>query len=295
MLIDSSKLRIMEMEWGDLRVFLAIAREGTLGAAARKLGQTQPTMGRRLQALEHALGHQLFQRTKDGFVLTDEGAAVLNHAERMEEEALAFQRRLTGQEQQLDGMLRITSSDWFAEYMLTPVIADFSKDYPHVVVELLTDSRFFSLSRREADLAFRIQPFEESDVVSRKLSRVRYGVYAAADYPQPEAGDGVGESLLVMNIAFGGMPEVAWLQRILPNARVTFRSNARPVQAQMCVQGAGIAVLPRPLGDAIDSLQLIDLGEEPPARDVWVGYHRDMRRLARLRALLDVVVARLAH
>jgi len=78
------------MEWGDLRVFLTIAREGTLGAAARKLGQTQPTMGRRLQALEHALGHQLFQRTKDGFVLTDEGAAVLNHAERMEEEALAF-------------------------------------------------------------------------------------------------------------------------------------------------------------------------------------------------------------
>jgi DNA-binding transcriptional LysR family regulator len=283
------------MEWGDLRVFLAIAREGTLGAAARKLGQTQPTMGRRLQALEHALGHQLFQRTKDGFVLTDEGAAVLNHAERMEEEALAFQRRLTGQEQQLDGMLRITSSDWFAEYMLTPVIADFSKDYPHVVVELLTDSRFFSLSRREADLAFRIQPFDESDVVSRKLSRIRYGVYAAADYPQPESGDGAGASLLVMNVAFGGMPEVAWLQRLLPNARVTFRSNARPVQAQMCIRGAGIAVLPRPLGDAIDSLQLIDLGEEPPARDVWVGYHRDMRRLARLRALLEVVVARLAN
>jgi DNA-binding transcriptional LysR family regulator len=282
------------MEWGDLRVFLAIAREGTLGAAARKLGQTQPTMGRRLQALEHALGHQLFQRTKDGFVLTDEGAAVLNHAERMEEEALAFQRQLTGHEQQLDGMLRITASDWFAEYMLTPVIADFSKEYPRVIIELLTDSRFFSLSRREADLAFRIQPFDEPDVVSRKLSRIPYGVYAAADYPRPETGDGAGASLLVMNIAFGGMPEVAWLQHKLPHARVSFRSNARAVQACMCVRGAGIAVLPRPLGDAIDGLQLIDLGEEPPARDVWVGYHRDMRRLARLRALLDRVVARLA-
>ena len=283
------------MEWGDLRVFLTIAREGTLGAAARKLGQTQPTMGRRLQALEHALGHQLFQRTKDGFVLTDEGAAVLNHAERMEEEALAFQRQLTGQEQQLDGMLRITASDWFAEYMLTPVIADFSKQYPHVIVELLTDSRFFSLSRREADLAFRIQPFDEPDIVSRKLSRISYGVYTAADYPRPETGDGAGASLLVMNVAFGGMPEVAWLQRMLPNARVAFRSNARTVQARMCLRGAGIAVLPRPLGDAIDSLQLIDLGEEPPARDVWVGYHRDMRRLARLRALLDRVIARLAN
>ena len=283
------------MEWSDLRVFLAVAREGTLGAAARKLGQTQPTMGRRLQALERALGQQLFQRTKDGFVLTDEGSVVLSHAERMEEEALAFQRQLTGQEQQLDGMLRITSSDWFGEYVLTPVIADYAKQYPRVIIELLTDSRTFSLSRREADLAFRIMPFDEPDVVSRKLLRMPYGVYAAADYPRPKVGDGTGASLLVMNLAFSGMPEVAWLQRMLPNARVTFRSNARSVQARMCVNGAGIAVLPRPLGDAIENLQRIDLGEEPPVRDTWVGHHRDMRRLARLRALLDMVVARLAN
>jgi len=282
------------MEWSDLRIFLAIAREGTLGAAARKLGQTQPTMGRRLQALENAVGHKLFQRTKDGFVLTDEGAAVLNHAERIEEEALAFQRQLTGQEQQLEGMLRITSSDWFAECILTPVIADFSKQYPRVIIELLTDSRFLSLSRREADLAFRIQPFDEPDVVSRKLLRMPYGVYTKSDYPCPVVGGGSGASLLVMNVAFGGMPEVAWLQRMLPHARVAFRSNARAVQAGMCARGAGVAVLPRPLGDAIDALQRIDLGEEPPVRDVWIGYHRDMRRLARLRALLDMVVARLA-
>jgi DNA-binding transcriptional LysR family regulator len=82
---------------------------------------------------------------------------------------------------------------------------------------------------------------------------------------------------------------------MLPNARVAFRSNARSVQARMCVQGAGIAVLPRPLGDAIDHLQRIELGEEPPTRDIWVGYHHDMRRLARLRALLDMVVAQLAN
>src|SRR5262249_32461694 len=82
------------MEWSDLKVFLAIAREGTLGGAARNLGQTQPTMGRRLRALESAVGHTLFQRTADGFVLTDEGNAVLGHVERMEEEAIALQRQL---------------------------------------------------------------------------------------------------------------------------------------------------------------------------------------------------------
>jgi DNA-binding transcriptional LysR family regulator len=283
------------MEWSDLRVFLAIAREGTLGAAARKLGQTQPTMGRRLQALERAVGHTLFQRTKAGFVLTDEGAAVLSHAERMEEEALAFQRQLAGQEKELDGMLRITASDWFGEYMLAPVIAEFSRQHPRVVIELLSDSHFFSLSRREADLAFRITPFDEPDVVSRKLLHMPYGVYVAAGGPIPRAGDGAGTSLITMDIAFSTMPDVAWLQQMLPNAQVAFRSNARAIQAQMCVRGAGVAVLPRPLGDAIGALQRVDLGEEPPARETWVGYHRDMRRLARLRALVDLVVARLGR
>ena len=126
------------MEWSDLRIFLAVAREGTLGAAARKLGQTQPTMGRRLRALEHAVGHTLFQRTVDGFVLTDEGNAVVSHAERIEEEAFAFERRLAGSEVQLEGSLRISSSDWFGTYMLAPVLAEFGQLQPKVCVELLT-------------------------------------------------------------------------------------------------------------------------------------------------------------
>src|SRR5262249_44554538 len=113
------------MEWSDLRVFLAIAREGTLGGAGRSLGQTQPTMGRRLRALERAVGHTLFQRTADGFVLTNEGASVLRHAERIEEEALALQRRLAGQETSLEGILRISSSDWFGSHVLAPVLAEF--------------------------------------------------------------------------------------------------------------------------------------------------------------------------
>jgi DNA-binding transcriptional LysR family regulator len=109
------------MDWSDLRIFLAIAREGTLGAAARKIGQSQPTMGRRLRALEQSLGQTLFQRTTDGFVLTDEGTAVLRHAERIEEEAVALERRASGAETQLDSLLRLSSSDWFGTVMLSPV------------------------------------------------------------------------------------------------------------------------------------------------------------------------------
>ena len=156
------------MEWSDLHVFLAVARAGTLGAAARNLGQTQPTMGRRLRALELAVGHKLFLRTTDGFVLTDEGRAVRAHAERMEEEALAIQRELTGAEAELEGKLRLSSSEWFGAFMLAPVLAEFGKRHPKVCVELLTDARLYSLPRREADLVFRIRPFDEPEVIARR-------------------------------------------------------------------------------------------------------------------------------
>jgi len=283
------------MEWSDLRIFLAIAREGTLAAAARRLALTQPTMGRRLRALEIAVGHQLFQRTSDGFVLTDEGSTLLGHAERMEEEALAIERRLLGQTQQLEGTLRITSSDWFGAHVLAPVLAEFSVRHPQVSIELLTDARFLSLSRREADVAFRIRPFDEADVVSRKLLRMRYGAYLRRGLAHPVSGDGAGSGLLALDSAFAGTPDDGWLQSMLPNARVAFRSNSRDVQARMCALGMGIAVLPIPLGDATAGIERVDLGAEPPGRDTWIGYHRDLRRLARLRALLDLVIARLAN
>jgi DNA-binding transcriptional LysR family regulator len=283
------------MEWSDLRIFLAIAREGSLGAAARKLGQTQPTMGRRLKALEDAVGQKLFQRTTAGFLLTGDGAAVLGHAERVESEALSFERRLAGADRQLDGQLRITASDWFGEHVLTSVVADFAVAHPRVLVELLTDARLLSLSRREADIAFRIRPFDEPDVVSRKLVRTRYDLYAKAGTRPPLAGDGEGSALITMDAALGDMPDVAWLRRVLPNAQIVFRSNARAIHARMCARGVGLAVLPRLLGDATPGLVRIDLGDDPPTRDTWVGYHRDLRRLARLRALIEMVVAKLGR
>jgi DNA-binding transcriptional LysR family regulator len=284
------------MEWSDLRVFLAVAREGTLGGAARQLGQSQPTMGRRLRELEESLGHKLFQRNNDGFVLTDEGASVLAHAERVEEEMSALQRTLAGRDQKLDGMLRVSSSDWFGAHLLTPVLAEFVKLQPRVTVELLTDARLYSLPRREADIVFRILPFDEPEVVSRRLMHIAYGVYAHRDSGfGPKAGDGAGTPLITMDTAFSGMPDAVWLREILPHAHVVSRSNNRDVQARMCARGAGIAVLPRPLGDSISNLRLIDLGEPPPGRDTYLGYHRDLKRLARLRALLDLVIERLAN
>lgn len=283
------------LEWSDLPIFLAIAREGTLGAAGRRLGQTQPTMGRRLRALEAAAGVTLFQRTSDGFVLTDEGQAMYAYAIRMEDEALAMQRHLAGSAGGLEGLLRLSCSDWFGSALLSPVLAEFASLQPKVTVELLTDARVYSLARREADLVMRIAPFDEPEVIARRLTTIRYGLYTGSDRWRPQAGDGAGCHLVLMDTAFGGMPDVTWITRLLPRATVISRSNSRDIQARLCVLGAGLAVLPRPLGDATAGLTLVDLGEEPPSRDTWIGFHRDLRRLPRLRALTDLIIERLAR
>jgi len=217
----------------------------------------------------------------------------LRHAERIEEEALALQRHAAGAETQLDGSLRLSSSDWFGTVLLSPVIAAFGKRHPKVSVELLTDARLYSLPRREADLVFRIKPFDEPEVISRKLMHISYALYGRKGSKPPRAGDGSGTRIVTMNAEFADMPDAVWLKRMLPNADVASRSNNRQVQAELCARGSGFAVLPRPLGDRDRRLVAHDIGAPPPGRDTFMGYHRDLRRLARLRALLDLVIEKL--
>jgi DNA-binding transcriptional LysR family regulator len=281
------------VEWSDLKIFLAIARKGTLGGAARVLGLTQPTMGRRLKALEQGVGRPLFQRTSEGLVLTEDGLTVLAHAERMETEAESIERQLSGSSGRLQGLLRLSCSDWFGVHVLSPLLAQFHRHYPSVTVEVLTDARLLNLARREADLVFRILPFTEPYVKSRRLVTIPYGLYVSDDLPAP-AFDGRDRlPLILMDEAFARMPDVTWLTALCPEAPVAMRSNNRDVQAGLCRHGVGLAVLPRPLGDATAGIRLILSPGAPPSRDTFVGYHQDMERMPRLRALLDLVVAKI--
>ncbi|PZP30649.1 MAG: LysR family transcriptional regulator [Roseateles depolymerans] len=277
--------------WDDLRVFLSIARAGSLGGAGRQLGVSQPTMGRRLRVLEAAVGRSLFHRGPEGFALTEDGAQVLAHAERMEEEALAFERRLAGRSATLQGRLRVASSDWFGVHVLTPLCARFAQQHPQVQVELLTDARLFTLARREADLAFRIRPFDEPGVVQRRLKPLGYGLYARQDSPAaaPLPARGEGLAVITLDSGYRDFPDAQWLRTTLPEARVVFASNSRDAQARMCCEGLGAAVLPDLLAAAHPQLQRLQPPTEPPGREVWMGYHEDLRRTARLQALVQQV------
>lgn len=282
----------MTANWDDLKIFLAIGRSGTLSAAARVLGQSQSTMGRRIRALEENLGCTLFQRTDDGFLLTHEGEAVFQHVQQMDHEADALLRKLSGR-QQLEGLLRVSTTEWFGAHMLAPVFARFSSEHPALTIELVSETRLVSLARREADLVFRFRQFDEPDVIQRKAIHVAFGVYGSGAYLR-SAGDGP-HRLITMDTAYAELADVVWLQRCLPDAQTALRANSRDVQAALCRNGAGLAVLPRCIGDGIRGLSLVDLGEPPPGRDVWAGYHKDLKRSPRLRTLLDATLAALGQ
>ncbi len=270
-----------------MRVFLAVARSGSLGAAAKLLGVSHPTVGRRLQVLEQSSGQPIFLRTTQGLVLTESGEKILSLAQEMEQSALAIERRLAGESAQPEGVLRISSADWFACYVLAPVLGELARRYPLIAPEVIAGHRLFDLARRDADIAFRIVPFTEPDIVHRKLTTLSYGLYAGVGLPDP-APQGEGLGLITMSIAQAHYPDVQWLQQRYPLARTVLTSSSRTVQARMCAMGQGVAVLPRVLGDQVPGLRLLDPQDPPPGRDIWMGYHQDMRQMDSLRAMADL-------
>lgn len=283
------------MEWSDVQIFLAVARSGSFGEAARSLGVSHPTVGRRIKILQDAAGQALFRRTSAGLVLTDAADAMLALAESMESSALAIERRLGDNHERLEGILRISSAEWFAGHVLAPVLAELTRRHPAVMPEVIASYRLSDLSRREADVAFRLVPFSEPEIVQRRFMRIPYGLYGSAETARATQDDPSSVGLILMNTAQSHFPDVAWLLEKFPQSRHVFTSTSRAVQAQMCINGMGIAVLPRPLGDASTRLQRIETPDQPPSRDIWVGYHNDLRHMDRLRAMLDIADSMLSN
>lgn len=279
------------MEWGDVRVFLAVIRNGSFGEAARRLGVSHPTVGRRIKALEDEAQQALFRRTREGLVLTDAGDGVMKLAEAMENSALAMERRLAGNHERLEGILRISSAEWFANYVLAPILGELTRRHPAIVPEVIASYRLINLARRDADIAFRIVPFTEPDIVQRRLMSMPYALYGTPENAQTMLTDPSSVGLILMNTEQSHFPDVSWLLERFPHSRCAFKSTSRAIQAQMCLRGMGIAVLPQPLGDATTGLQRIATPDLPPSRDIWVGYHQDLRHMDRLRAMLDIADA----
>ena len=284
------------MDWDDLRSFQAIARHGSLSAAARALGVRQSTMGRRLAALEKRLGHQLLQRTPSGFLPTQAGEAILGNVERIEHEALAISRTLTGQDSRLAGTIRLTAVETLAVEVLMPLLASFTSLHPAIEIELLADFRSLSLTRREADLAVRLARPTREDLAARKVGQISFGFYAAAGYLEhngmPDFAVGAAGHRLILNPEelMASTPEVRLLAMLAQRAAVVLRSASRYAQRAACLSGMGIACLADYLADG-SGLVPVPSPSLPAGREIWLAVHADMRHMPRIRALSDHLAA----
>jgi DNA-binding transcriptional LysR family regulator len=284
------------VDWDDLRFFLVVARLRTLSAASRELRVSQPTVGRRIAALERRLGAKLFVRRSDGFVLSNSGKHVLAHAEQMEQDALAVERRVSGRDEGLEGPVRITASEWLVTRVLSPVLRPLVAQHPRLVIELIADQQHVNLARREADLALRPRRFEHDTIVQRATAKLGFGLYAARSYlaerGTPKAGDGRGHVLIAMTEDAGDVAR-AWLKTILPDAAPAIRTNGRDAMLALATAGVGLACLARLVADDVPSLKRIETSHAPPTPTLWMGMHRDVRSTPRVRAVASFLVARL--
>lgn len=285
------------MDWDDLRSFLAIARAGTLSAAARQLGVRQSTMGRRLAALEARAGVRLLERTPRGFRLTPAGEAVRADVERMEDAALAAERAVSGRDIRLEGTVRLTTVADFAPAILMPALCVLAERYPGIVVELIADDRTFSLAAREADLAIRLARPRGQSMLGRKVGAVSFGLYASPDYlaahntPSLPGRAGEGHRLILARDDSGAYPEIDALLAMAPKAAIALRTDNRTSQLAAARAGLGIAVLGHHVACGSG---LVRLDSPPlPGREIWLVQHRDTRDVPRIRAVADALAASL--
>lgn len=277
--------------WDDLRYFLAAARGGSLSAAARALQTNQPTVGRRIDALEQALQVRLFHRHARGLTLTEAGERILQAGEAMDEAALAVGRAVTGEDRGLKGTVRVSAPESLCLLWLAPRLLPLATAHPEIEVILQASAATADLTRGEADAALRLYRPTLLDLVARRVAVIRFGFYAAPAYlerrPVTALADLDRHALIVHDDGSAHFPDSQWLDDLAPGAHRPLRSNSVPTRAAAAASGLGLTLLPRYVGDRWPGLVRVLPQTTPPTRELWLVTHRDLRHLARLRVVLD--------
>lgn len=278
-----------DFNWDDTRIFLAIARAGTLSGAAEALDMGIATISRRLDRLEQSLAIPLFSRHQSGYRLTDDGEALLERAEALEYAGLTFGEtaKLQGN---VAGLVRLATSDNLASHVILPSLTKLLNRYPDLRLELHSGVQSVNLHRRDADLAIRMVKPDAGNLTLKRLGTVGFGVYGAKKYLEDLGSLPLDEAQYVTwTDAHQHLPAARWVTRKLRGRPCRLEANTLVAQVSAVAAGLGLGVLPHFMARE-NGLHCVtaDIGAD---QALWLVMHSDLAGSRRVRAIADHLIA----
>lgn len=285
----------VNFEWNNTRAFLVTAEEGTLSAAAKALGTTQPTLSRQVAALEAELGVTLFERVAQRLVLTKSGLELLEHARAMGNAASQFSLTATGQSQQIEGSVVISVGELDAVFRLPKIIAKLRQKEPGIDIEVVVTNETSDLKRRDADIAIRSFRPTQNDLIVKKLGEENIWLYGTQNYlnglPQYKT---LSELSNVQIIGFdrsNAVPDMlnqnGW-QLTKNNFRLI--TSFQLLQLELCKLGLGLILFPQDMGDRVPELVRGFEQNGPIIKlPIWLVCHQELRTSLRVRRVFDLI------
>lgn len=282
--------------WNDLVFFLELARQNRLALAARRLRVDHTTVSRRIAELEKDLAVKLFDRKKDGFVLTEQGHRMLAIAERIEHEVGNVPTLLGTGDASANGRVRVATMEGIGAWFLAERLLELREKQPGLIVELVTERHLINLTKREADIFISFVPPVGQRLIVKKIGSFRLALYASQDYlskrGMPDSRDALMTHIFVDYVEdLVAIQPVRWLLDVLEPTSVSFRSTSMMAQQNAVAAGAGIGLLPLFSARKNQNLVPILLDDVKVFRDVYLTVHEDIEFLARVRVVIKHITS----
>lgn len=286
---------LASLDWSLVQAFLAVAEGGSLSAAARALGSSQPTLGRQIATLEAALGAELFRRHPRGLSLSETGSAMLPAAQAMREAAARLSLAAAGGDHGLSGTVRLTASVVVAHFLLPPILARLRREAPGITIELVASDSSENLLFREADIAIRMYRPEQLDMVTRHVADLPLGIYAATSYLDRVGRPETMEALLTMDwvgydrneMIIRGMREAGWT---VDRDFFHLRTDDQAAHWQLVRAGAGVGAMQQAIGEPDPLVERLLPGQPLPSLPCWLTAHEALRRVPRVARVWETLV-----
>jgi len=278
--------------WDDARIFLAIARHGTLSGAAIALDMGIATVSRRLDRLEAALAVPLFSRHQSGYRLTDDGQALLERAEALEHAGHVFAESAQNQGR-VAGTVRLATAENLANPLIVPSLGQLFSRHPDLNVEIVSGVQTVNLHRRDADLAVRMVKPDAGNVTIKRLGTLGFGLYGSRVYVAARR-TGINaaffdeDAFIGWTESHGHLPAAKWITRTLRGRPCKIQTNTLSAQLSATVSGLGLAVLPHFLARQTGLVCLLpEIGADQP---IWLAIHSDLAHSRRVRTVADHLI-----